>query len=80
MDDVMTTTFPLIFADPSSSNFSIMIKYSYDLKKEERLPWWCSGWESACQCRGHGFEPWSGKIPHGTEQLSLCTTATKPAL
>ena len=21
------------------------------------LPWWRSGWESACQCRGHGFEP-----------------------
>ena len=19
--------------------------------------------------RGHGFEPWSGKIPHATEQL-----------
>ena len=33
------------------------------------LPWWCSGWESACQCRGHGFEPWSGKIPHAAEQL-----------
>ena len=26
--------------------------------------------ESACQCRGHGFEPWSGKIPHAAEQLS----------
>ena len=25
--------------------------------------------ESACQCRGHGFEPWSGKIPHATERL-----------
>ena len=33
------------------------------------LPWWCSGSESACQCRGHGFEPWSGKIPHAAEQL-----------
>ena len=33
------------------------------------LPWWRSGWESACQCRGHGFEPWSGKIPHAAEQL-----------
>ena len=21
------------------------------------------------QCRGHGFEPWSGKIPHAAEQL-----------
>ena len=44
------------------------------------LTWWQSGWESACQCRGHGFEPWSGKIPHATEQLSLCATTTEPAL
>ena len=29
----------------------------YTLKKKE----------SACQCRGHGFEPWSGKIPHAAE-------------
>ena len=33
------------------------------------LPWWRSGRESACQCRGHGLEPWSGKIPHAVEQL-----------
>ena len=33
------------------------------------LPWWRSGWESACQCRGRGFEPWSGRIPHAAEQL-----------
>ena len=33
------------------------------------LPWWHSGRESACQYRGHGFEPWSGKIPHAVEQL-----------
>ena len=26
------------------------------------LPWWLSGKESACQCRGHRFHPWSGKI------------------
>ena len=35
---------------------------------------------SACQCRGHGFNPWSGKIPHAEEQLSPCTTTTEPAL
>ena len=28
----------------------------------------------------NGFEPWSGKIPHATKQLSLCTTTTEPAL
>ena len=42
------------------------------------LPWWRSGWESACQCRGHGFEPWSGRIPHATEQLSPWATTTEP--
>ena len=36
--------------------------------------------ESACQCRGHRFEPWSGKIPHAAEQLSPCATTTEPAL
>ena len=36
--------------------------------------------ESACQCRGHEFEPWSGKISHATEQLSPCATTTEPVL
>ena len=35
-----------------------------------RLLWLLSGQNSACQRRGHGFDPWSGKIPHATEQLS----------
>ena len=34
------------------------------------LSWWSSGWESACQCRGHRCDPWSGKFPHATEELS----------
>ena len=28
----------------------------------------------------HGFESWSGKIPHAAEQLSPCATTTEPAL
>ena len=44
------------------------------------LPWWRSAWESTCQCRGHGFDPWSGRNPHAAEQLSPCTTATEPEL
>ena len=44
------------------------------------LPWWRSGWESACQCRRHGFRPWSGRIPHAAEQLGLCATAAEPVL
>ena len=38
------------------------------------LPWWRGGWESACRCRGHGFEPWPWRVPHATEQLSPCAT------
>ena len=34
------------------------------------LPWWCRGCESACQRRGHGSDPWSGKISHAVEELS----------
>ena len=34
--------------------------------KSQRLPWWLSGKESACQCRSLRtlrFDPWVGKIP-----------------
>ena len=27
------------------------------------LPRWLRGKESACQCKGCGFDPWVGKIP-----------------
>ena len=43
------------------------------------LPWWCSGWESACQCGGHGFEPWSGRIPCAAEQVGPWATIAEPA-
>ena len=42
------------------------------------LPRWCTGWESACQWRGHRFTPWSRKIPHAMEQLSRRATTTEP--
>ena len=32
------------------------------------LPWWPSVWESACQCRGHGLDPRSGKIARAVWQ------------
>ena len=41
------------------------------------LPWWHSGEESTCQCRGHKFNPWSGKIPHAMGQLSWRATTTE---
>lgn len=39
-------------------------------KKYYRLPQWLSGEGSACRRGGHGFDPWSGKIPNTTERLS----------
>ena len=64
-------------------HFMKLIKYFENCfpSKEDLsgLPWWRSGWESACQCGGHGFEPWSGKIPHAAEQLGPCATTTEPA-
>ena len=30
-----------------------------------------------CQCRGHRFNPQSGKIPQAAEQLSPFTTTTE---
>ena len=33
-------------------------------KPRSRLPRWSRVYESTHQCRGHGFNPWSGKIPH----------------
>ena len=36
--------------------------------------------ESACQCQGHRFDPWFGKISHTMGQLSPCATTTEPVL
>ena len=44
------------------------------------LPWWLSGEESTCQCRGHRFGPWSKKISHATGQLSPDAPTIKPVL
>ena len=41
------------------------------------LPWWLTSKESACQCRGHRFHPWSGKISDDSEQWSPGATATE---
>ena len=60
---------PIIF----KKNFDLVIIIKEKTAKKKKK-------ESACQCRGHGFEPWSGKIPHAAEQLSLCATTTEPAL
>jgi len=44
------------------------------------LPWWLSGKESIYECRRHGFNPWSRKIPLAADQLSPCIITTEPVL
>ena len=44
------------------------------------LPQWFSGKEIACPCRRHGFDSWSGKIPHAAEQVSPRVTTIESAL
>ena len=63
-----------------SETYGLEIRGFLPIKEREGLPWWRSGWESAYQCRGHGFNPWSGKIPHAGEQLSPHTTTTELTL
>ena len=56
-------------------------------EKEAGLPWWRNGWESACQCRGHGFNR-PRKISHtvrsnedrAPQLLSPHSTALEPQL
>ena len=66
------------FTALSSSNGTFRRTRTNDFKMcMERLPWWSSGWEPACQCRGPGFNLWSGRIPHAVRQLSPCATTTE---
>ena len=60
---------------------SLWLKRGYCLFKKlwAGLPWWRSGWESACQCREYGFEPWPGRSPHATERLGPWATTAEPA-
>ena len=37
-------------------------------KKKKGLLWWYRELESVCQCRGHKFDPWSGRIPQPVKQ------------
>ena len=55
--------------DKQNVEYHAMGYNSTTKRSKAGLPWWRSGWESACQCRGHGFVPRSGKIPHAAERL-----------
>ena len=50
------------------------------LKQCNRFPWWYNRLESACQCRGHKFNPWPRENPHTRDKLSPCTAAAEPVL
>ena len=44
------------------------------IRLKSGLPWWSRAKGFACQCRGHGSDPWSGKTPHAVEQTrSVCS-------
>ena len=62
--------------------YILYVKHSHiiDVKKSTGLLWWLSGKESVCQCRTHGFNSWSEKLPHAVEQLSPCVATTEPVL
>ena len=51
--------------------------FNASVKFRQGVPWWSSGIESTCQCRGHGFYVWSRKTSYAVEQLSLCATTTE---
>ena len=52
------------------------------LRNFRGFPWWSSGKESACQCRGHGSDPWSRKVPlvqsHQVSEPQLLSHALEP--
>ena len=49
-------------------------------RKKTGLPLWLRGYESACQPRRHGFNPWSGKIPRVSHTKPLCRNCWARAL
>ena len=55
----------------------VTMQWGLNRKPSRGLPWWLSGKESACPGRRSRFDPWSGKVPRGTEQLSPRTTTAE---
>ena len=45
-----------------------------------RLPWGLRDKARACQCRRHGFKPWSRNTPRASEQVSPRRTTTEAVL
>ena len=54
--------------------YSLLVEYDLGQRINPLgLLWWLNGKETAWQCRRYGFDLWSGKISHATEQLSSCS-------
>ena len=45
--------------------------------KQVNHTWWR---KIRLEGRGYGFDPWTEKIPHATEQLNPCAITTEPVL
>ena len=75
MEEIETS----VLSSQSFCNSKTVIKIYFKKKNTyEGLSWWLSGKESVCQCRRHGFNPRSGKIPHVTEHQSSRSCAPEP--
>ena len=57
------------YAKPEALMLSFPEEYVLFKNTRLGLPWWYNGRESTCQCREHGFEPRSGKIPYTTKPM-----------
>ena len=69
--------------DPECSQYNLdthIKPNTFSSKKYWRASCWLRDGESTCQCKRHGFDPWSGKIPHAADQLSPSTTTAEPVL
>ena len=65
-----------LFDDAHSDGCEVITHCSFDLHFSNRLPRWCSGKESSCQCRRCKFDPWVRKIPW-SRKYQLCILAWK---
>lgn len=64
--------------------FSVrLVKTGITCRSFKKVMWelcWWSSWLRIClpMRRGHGFHPWSGKLPRAAQPLSPCATITEP--
>ena len=82
---VNSTAISIAVSFPTVDSFTSIyfiptILYALLRMENKGLFWWLSGKESACQSRRPGFNLWSRKISHATEQLSPWATTIEPVL